>query len=276
MLGKVTADPGQVQQIIMNLIVNARDAMPGGGMVTIETSNVTFDESFVMGRSTILPGDYVMLAISDTGEGMDEATLERIFEPFFTTKEAGRGTGLGLSTVYGIVKQSGGYISSYSEVDSGSVFKVYLPRTSGKRENVKADSGKADARGTELILLVEDDIGVRRMVATILESSGYTVLEAANASAALAIFNNRPDEIDMLLTDVVMPGMSGRVLAEQITSVRADMPVLYMSGYTDDAIVRHGLLSEGLQFLQKPFAAEALSRKVREVLDTRKESGGEE
>ncbi|HXD33706.1 MAG TPA: PAS domain S-box protein [Pyrinomonadaceae bacterium] len=273
-IGKVKADPGQVQQIIMNLIVNARDAMPRGGMATIETGNVRLDEAYMLGKAAVQPGDYVMLAMSDTGCGMDEKTLARIFEPFFTTKEAGKGTGLGLSTVYGIVKQSGGYISAYSEVGAGTVFKVYLPRIAGDREPVKLKTvARSEARGTETILLVEDETVVRRMSSMILESNGYRVLQAADATEALAIFDQHRDEIELLLTDVIMPGMSGRVLAEKIGLIRAELPVLYMSGYTDDAIVRHGLLCDGLEFLQKPFTSEVLTNKVRDVLDARKSSG---
>jgi two-component system, cell cycle sensor histidine kinase and response regulator CckA len=274
-LGKVKADPGQVQQIIMNLIVNARDAMPRGGIATIETGNVKLDESYALGRATVQPGEYVMLAISDTGEGMDDHTLARIFEPFFTTKEAGKGTGLGLSTVYGIVKQSGGYISAYSELGAGTVFKVYLPRISGNQIALKAPPTKTDVRGTETILLVEDETVVRRMARIILESAGYRVMEATGAAEALAVFENHGDEIQLLVTDVIMPDMSGRVLAEKIRLAHPDLPVLYMSGYTDDAIVRHGLLSDGLKFLQKPFTSEALKLKVRDVLEARKKASGE-
>lgn len=273
-IGKVKADPGQVEQIVMNLIVNARDAMPRGGMATIETSNVTLDESYMLGKAVVVPGDYVMLAMSDTGCGMEETTLARIFEPFFTTKEAGKGTGLGLSTVYGIVKQSGGYISAYSEVGEGTVFKVYLPRIASTEEPAKLKTAvRSEARGTETVLLVEDEIVVRRMTSMILSSNGYRVLEAADAAEALAVFEVHGDEIELLLTDVIMPGMSGRVLAEKIRLIRAQLPVLYMSGYTDDAIVRHGLLSDGLKFLQKPFTAEVLTRKVRDVLDGSERAG---
>lgn len=270
-LGKVKADPGQVQQIIMNLIVNARDAMPRGGMATIETGNVKLDEVYVLGRAAVQPGDYVMLAISDSGAGMDEKTLARIFEPFFTTKEAGKGTGLGLSTVYGIVKQSGGYISAYSEVGAGTVFKVYLPQIGSNEIPLNAATPvKTNVRGTETILLAEDEGVVRRMARVILESAGYRVMEAPGGAEALEIFNSHRDEIQLLVTDVIMPEVSGRVLAERIRLIRPDLPVLYMSGYTDDAIVRHGLLSDGLQFLQKPFTSEVLTRKVRDVLDAQK------
>lgn len=270
-LGKVKADPGQVEQILLNLVVNARDAMPHGGKVTIETANVTLDERYAFEHVPVQTGDYVMLAISDTGCGMDKETQSHIFEPFYTTKEAGKGTGLGLSTVYGIVKQSGGFIWVYSEVGKGTSFKIYLPlvsadlRVAEKREQVLP----TDLSGDETILLVEDDEVVRRMARLILESRGYQVLAARDGREALQVFCEHFSEIDLLLTDVIMPGMSGRVLAERVAALCPELPVLYMSGYTDDAIVRHGLLGDQLEFIQKPFAPEALTRRVRSVLDTR-------
>jgi PAS domain S-box-containing protein len=270
-LGKVQADPGQVEQIIMNLVVNARDAMPQGGKVTIETANVTVDETYAMEHVMVQTGEYVMLAVTDTGSGIDEETQTHIFEPFFTTKEAGKGTGLGLSTVYGIVKQSGGYVWIYSEVGVGTSFKVYLPRLDEQPqvEKSRALVGSTDVHGTETVLLVEDDAMVRRMARMILELHGYRVLEAEHADAALQIFQEHKDEIDLMLTDVIMPGMSGRVLAERLAELSPELPVIYMSGYTDDAIVRHGLLSDELDFIQKPFSPDGLAQKIRTVLDAR-------
>ncbi|HEV8370231.1 MAG TPA: PAS domain S-box protein [Pyrinomonadaceae bacterium] len=266
-LGKVKADPGQVEQILMNLVVNARDAMPHGGTVTIETKNVTLDEGYAFHHVPMQPGDYTMLAISDTGLGMDKGTQSHVFEPFFTTKPAGKGTGLGLSTVYGIVKQSGGYVWVYSEVGNGTVFKIYLPRVTSKHHIEKPKSLVVNTSyGKERILLVEDEEIVRRMARMILENHGYSVLEALDVKDALRICLEKGKTIDLLLTDVIMPGMSGRVLSERIADLLPDLPVLYMSGYTDDAIVRNGILDEGICFLQKPFTRESLLAKVREAL----------
>jgi PAS domain S-box-containing protein len=269
-LGSVKVDPGQIEQIIMNLVLNARDAMPRGGKITIETANITLDEKYASKHVPVQSGDYVMLAVSDTGEGMDRETQSHVFEPFFTTKEAGKGTGLGLSTVYGIVKQSGGYIWVYSEVGNGTSFKVYLPLVAGSQSKlVKVPSVALTARGSETILLVEDEEVVRRMARIILESAGYKVFEAVGASDALRLCYEHGEEFDLMITDVIMPGMSGRVLAERVGQRCPDLPVLYMSGYTDDAIVRHGLLGDLLEFIQKPFTAESLTAKVRKILDAR-------
>jgi signal transduction histidine kinase len=269
-LGSVKADPGQVEQVLMNLAVNARDAMPRGGKITIETVNVELDESYVHRHMAVVPGPYVMLAVSDTGMGMDAETQEHIFEPFFTTKEPGKGTGLGLSTVYGIVKQSGGNIWVYSEVGKGSTFKIYLPRVDAAAERYAPSKTNADApTGTETILLVEDSESVRKLAREVLELSGYVVLEAHGAENALEICQRHPGEIDLLLTDVVMEGLSGRAAADLVLTVNPLMRVLFMSGYTDDAVVRHGVLEEGLNFIQKPFTPVALSSKVREVLDSK-------
>jgi len=266
-LGKVKADPGQVEQILMNLVVNARDAMPHGGKVTVETKNIVLDEEYAFHHVPVPGGEYAMIAISDTGTGMDKEIQSRVFEPFYTTKPAGKGTGLGLSTVYGIVKQSGGYVWVNSEVGSGTVFKIYLPRVDGTRDNDRQKGTSANTlHGKETILLVEDEEIVRRMARLILETHGYSVLEAGDAKEALQICFENSTKIDLLLTDVIMPGMSGRVLAERVTRLYSGLPVLYMSGYTDDAIVRHGILEDDIFFLQKPFTGELLLSKVREAL----------
>jgi PAS domain S-box-containing protein len=267
-IGKVKADPGQVEQIIMNLVVNARDAMPHGGKVTIETQDVLLDETYVSRHMPVQPGEYTMLAISDTGMGMNRETQMHVFEPFFTTKSAGKGTGLGLSTVYGIVKQSGGYVWVYSELNNGTVFKVYLPRVqSGARDEKVKTSTTGALRGSETILLVEDEEIVRRMARMILESSGYSVLEAGDVKDALRLCYENVSKIDLMLTDVIMPGMSGRVLAERVAVLCPELPVIFMSGYTDDAIVRHGILEEDIVFLQKPFTRDSLLTKVREAMN---------
>jgi PAS domain S-box-containing protein len=267
-LGRVKADPGQIEQVIVNLVVNARDAMPAGGKLTIETANVYLDEGYAARHVAVKPGHYIMLAVSDTGTGMDEKIQARIFEPFFTTKAQGKGTGLGLSTVYGIVRQSGGNILVYSEVGRGTTFKIYLPYTaSGAPEYKRSAETEEVDHGTETILLAEDDKTVRRLVREVLESYGYQVLEAANGGAAFLICERHEGPIHLLLTDVVMPEMGGRELAARLAQLRTEMRVLYMSGYAADAIVHQGVLVEGANFIQKPFAAHALALKVREVLD---------
>jgi PAS domain S-box-containing protein len=268
-LGHVKADPGQVEQILMNLAVNARDAMPRGGKLTIETANVELDESYASKHVTAKPGPHVMLAISDTGAGMDAEIQKRIFDPFFTTKEKGKGTGLGLSTVYGIVKQSEGHIWVYSEPGHGTTFKVYLPRVDKPVEAAGLPMTNAELLGgTETVLLVEDEPSVRSLVRTTLEAKGYQLLEATQATEALSIAEKHQGRIHLMLTDLIMPGMSGRLLAQKMADLRPETKVVYMSGYTDDAVVRHGGLGPGMAFLQKPFAPDALARKVRSVLDT--------
>jgi signal transduction histidine kinase len=269
-LGNIKADPVQLEQVLMNLVVNARDAMPKGGKLSIETANVYLDESYSQDHVSVVPGHYVMLAISDTGCGMDEETRQRIFEPFFTTKEQGKGTGLGLSMVYGIVKQSGGNIWVYSEEGRGTTFKIYFPRvTAAAEEYRRAAHGLEVEGGSETILLVEDAEWVRTLARQVLESAGYRVLEAGNADAAIKLCDSiNGDRIDLLLTDVVMPGMSGNDMSRILLAKHPGMPVLYMSGYTDDAIVQHGVLEAGINFLQKPFTPAALASKVREVLDS--------
>jgi CheY-like chemotaxis protein len=267
-LGNVKADPGQMEQVIMNLVVNARDAMPSGGKITIETRNVYLDETYAKEHFAVTPGYYVMLALSDTGIGMEEEIRQHIFEPFFTTKELGKGTGLGLSTVYGIIKQSGGSIWVYSEPGKGTTFKIYLPRVEESAEEYKRPVPSGDlSKGSETILLVEDDELVRKLARDVLETSGYRVLEAANGEAALAICEQNEDVIHLLLSDVVMPKLSGRDVANRLQSLHPEMRIVYMSGYANNAIVHHGVLDEGTWFIQKPFSPHELAQKVREVLD---------
>jgi PAS domain S-box-containing protein len=269
-LGLIRADPSQIEQVIMNLAVNARDAMPHGGRLTIETSNVVLDDAYARTHAPVQPGEFVMLAISDTGTGMDSETQARIFEPFFTTKGA-KGTGLGLSTVYGIVQQSDGYIWVYSELGKGTTFEIYLPRVSGTAEALGAPSSIVETAAgpfREMILLVEDENTLRSITRQYLTRQGYTVLEANNGVTALQLSATQPGPIHLLLTDVIMPGMNGRELADRLTSVRPETRVLYMSGYTENAIGHNGVLEAGTNLLQKPFTLPALKAKVREVLDT--------
>ncbi|HVP51056.1 MAG TPA: PAS domain S-box protein [Terriglobales bacterium] len=270
-LGCVKADPGQIEQVIMNLAVNARDAMPRGGKLTLETANLELDQSYSREHAMVKPGAYVMLAITDTGSGMDAETLSHVFEPFFTTKEQGKGTGLGLSTVYGIVKQSGGYIWPYSEPGMGTTFKIYLPRVDEMAERAQARTqAPPGLGGTETILLVEDEEGVRGLTRQLLQRHGYTVLEAEHGQDALLLCERYSGPIHLLLSDVVLAQMSGRELVQRLTPLRPEMKVLYMSGYSDEAIFQHGVLEHGTAFLQKPFTTESLMRKLREVLDQKK------
>ena len=271
-IGAVKADPGQIEQVIMNLAVNARDAMPHGGKLTIETANVTLDAHYARFHAPVKPGDYVMLAISDTGVGMDADTQAHIFEPFYTTKGL-KGTGLGLSTVYGIVKQSEGYIWLYSEAGKGTSFKIYLPRFSATGEALAAQPAlvaDADqpAPGHETILLVEDEENLRRLARQYLENQGYNVIDAPDGATAIQISQEHKGPIHLLLTDVIMPGMTGRELANQVSPTRPEMRVLYMSGYTENHIGHNGTLDQGITLLQKPFTLPSLKAKVREMLDT--------
>ena len=267
--GGVKADPGQLEQVIVNLAVNARDAMPNGGRLTIETKNVDLDAEYPTDRVTIPAGRYVMLAVTDTGTGMDAQTKARIFEPFFTTKPVGKGTGLGLATVYGAVKQSGGYIWLYSEVGQGTSFKIYLPRLDAAEPQAVAAEAAVPLDGTETVLVAEDEDAVRQIIEKALQARGYTVMVARDGNEALAIAGRHAGQIDLLVTDVIMPDMNGRVLSERLTHVRPTIKTLYLSGYTDDAILHHGVLEEGVAFLQKPFSLGALARKVREVIEAR-------
>jgi PAS domain S-box-containing protein len=272
-LGRVKADPGQVEQLIMNLVVNARDAMPTGGHLTIQTDNTALSELQILEHAELPPGPYALLTVSDTGTGMDEATKSRIFEPFFTTKEIGKGSGLGLATVFGIIKQSGGFIEVDSALGSGSTFRAYLPqireatRLQGSSHRNSTHSLANMPRGVETVLLVEDEDGLRELAQLILKASGYKVLSTRNGDEAVHVCQGYADVIHLLLTDVVMPKMSGRQLTDLLAPSRPSMKVLYMSGYTDDMMVRHGIQDEGTNFLPKPFTPAALTQKVRDVLD---------
>jgi PAS domain S-box-containing protein len=265
-LGRVKADRGQIEQVIMNLAVNGRDAMPQGGKLMISTANAVMDEVYVRQHPGAVAGPYVLLTVSDTGCGMDQQTQAHIFEPFFTTKGPGKGTGLGLATVYGVVKQSGGYVSVYSEVGRGTSFKIYLPRTDEPQLSVSANLATESERGWETILLVEDAQPVRELASELLESNGYKVLQAANGADAVRLAEKYQEPIQLLLSDVVMPGLDGRKLADQMVRTHPGIKVLYMSGFTDDAIVHHGVLDSGVALLEKPFTKASLLRKVREIL----------
>lgn len=268
-LGIIKADPSQMEQIILNLVINARDAMPNGGHLTLETSNIWLDEGYAQMHFSVTPGEYIMIAVTDTGSGMDEATKAHIFEPFFTTKEQGKGTGLGLATIYGIVKQSSGNIWCYSELGKGTTFKVYLPLYS--HDTIPVHSTKPVSKfkqGQETILVTEDEESVREIACEFLRLTGYKVLSAANGGEALMLCQNYKDTIHLLLTDVIMPGISGKQLAQTLSQLRPNLKVLYTSGYTDNSIVHHGILDDGIPFLQKPYNMESLNQKVRDILDS--------
>jgi CheY-like chemotaxis protein len=266
-LGSVMADPSQMNQVLMNLAINARDAMPDGGRIIIETLYTDLDEGYAAQHAGVEPGPYVLLSITDTGLGMTQEVMQHIFEPFFTTKGVGVGTGLGLSTVYGIVKQAGGWIWVYSEPGKGSTFKVYLPRVGGAPEPLSAPVSAAETlRGTETVLVVEDQPEVRRLTLAVLRNHGYRLLEAANGSQALSLCEQYPEPIHLLITDVVMPGMTGRELAMRLVALRPSLKTLYTSGYTANAIVHEGVLDPDVAYLPKPFSPAQLAAKVREVL----------
>ena len=269
-LGTVRMDRGQLEQVLMNLVVNARDAMPEGGKLRIETANVVLDSEYPRTHSDIAPGEYVMLAVSDSGTGMSEEVKTRIFEPFFTTKERGKGSGLGLATCYGIVKQAGGHIAVYSEEGNGTTFKVYLLRRGELAESALRGPRKTPTHGVESILLVEDEPAVRRVTAHMLEAQGYRVVSVATAEEALRVIEDGREPLHLLLTDVVLAkGMSGRELAERVRALRPTLKVLFATGYTSDAIILHDLLEQGVTLIQKPFTSELLGHKVREVLDAK-------
>jgi two-component system, cell cycle sensor histidine kinase and response regulator CckA len=265
----VKADLGQIEQVLMNLVVNSRDAMPDGGRLLIETGNVVLDEGYAQVRPEVPPGPYAMLAVSDTGFGMTAEIKRHLFEPFFTTKELGKGTGLGLSTVYGIVKQSGGFIYVYSEVGQGTTFKLYFPQVNDQRpaDVQRIEPAAMPGGGSETLLLVEDDEAVAKLARLILQSKGYTVVRAESGEEALGLWGARLDPVDLVLTDVILPGMNGRSLADRLRELDPSVKLLFMSGYTEDAIVHHGVLEPGIAFLAKPFTPNELARKVREVLD---------
>jgi CheY-like chemotaxis protein len=266
--GSVVADPSQMNQVLMNLAINARDAMPGGGRIIMETSNADLDESYAAQHAGVKAGPYVLLSITDTGAGMTQEVMQHIFDPFFTTKDIGAGTGLGLSTVYGIVKQAGGWIWVYSEPGQGSTFKVYLPRAGGATDPLPEPVQAAESpRGTETVLVVEDQLEVRKLTLAMLESQGYRLLEAANGSEALSLCERYPEPIHLLITDVVMPGMTGRELATRLMALRPRLKTLYTSGYTANAVAHERVLDAGVAYLPKPFSPTQLAAKVREVLE---------
>ncbi len=266
-LGNIRADSNHIEQAIVNLAVNARDAMPGGGQIVIETGNVYLDENYSRTHLGVQPGEFVMVAVSDTGHGMDAETRRHIFEPFFTTKERGKGTGLGLATVYGMVKQSGGDIWVYSELGKGTTFKLYFPRVQdAAAQQTSGESDRTQIRGTETILLVEDEKAVRELTLKMLQQLGYTVMASESGEAALALSEAYPGEIALLVTDVVMPNMSGRQLADALIKARPGIKVLYLSGYTENTVIHHGVLEQGVDFLPKPFSREVLAQKIREIL----------
>jgi CheY-like chemotaxis protein len=265
--GNIKADPNHIEQAIVNLAVNSRDAMPNGGRITIETGNVQIDETYVKTHMGVKPGDFVMVAVSDTGHGMDSATRQNIFEPFFTTKQQGKGTGLGLATVYGMVKQSGGDIWVYSEPGQGTTFKLYFPLVQEPVSGgIGEELGISRQLASETVLLVEDETQVRELTAKMLKQLGYSVLTAENGDTAIEVSQSFTREIALLVTDVVMPNMSGRQVADALVASRPGLRVLFLSGYTEHAVVNHGVLDSNVNFLAKPFSRETLGRKIREVL----------
>ncbi|MFZ0447963.1 MAG: response regulator, partial [Desulfatiglandaceae bacterium] len=273
-LWKIDIDPGQMEQVIMNLVVNAKDAMPMGGKLTIETVNIDLDQNYFTDHSIVekQPGSYVILTVSDTGIGMEKGVQEHIFDPFYTTKGIGKGTGLGLSTIYGIVKQNNGFIWAYSEPGQGSTFKIYLPKVKRDvKEEEKEQPPVENLSGSEIVLIVEDDYSLRKLAQKSLQPHGYRVLVAENGEDALRISKEHDGTIDLMMTDVVMPKMGGKETAERLQAIHPQMKVIFMSGYTDDAIVHHGVLAPGLNFLQKPFSPKGLARKVREVLEKKQD-----
>ncbi len=265
-MATVRADPGQIEQIVINLVVNARDAMPGGGRVTIETGVAELGEDYTQKHLDVKPGRYVCISVTDTGQGMAQTTQTHIFEPFFTTKSMGKGTGLGLSTIYGIVKQNNGNIWVYSEPGKGSTFKIYLPAVDEQPQVSPAGAAAVLQKGSETILLVEDESGLREMVQELLERQGYTVLPAASSHEAIRICGSYPGPVHLLLTDVVLPTSSGHELARRLLHFRRHIRVLFMSGYPAETIMQRGVLEPGAAFLEKPFTPEVLARKVREAL----------
>jgi CheY-like chemotaxis protein len=266
-LWTVRADPDQIAQVVMNLCVNSRDAMPEGGILTLETGNVNIGTDLIERHPFMLPGEYAVLSVTDTGTGISKDVQERMFEPFFTTKGVGKGSGLGLCTVFGIVKQSGGYVLVESDPRQGACFSVYLPRIHDDRADAQqSDAATGRLRGTETLLIVEDEDALRESLRHFLSGLGYTVLTAASGQQALSVANECKDPIHLMITDIVMPRMSGRELSQALASIRPTMKTVFMSGYIDDAIVRHGVQTEGVAFLQKPFRLEVLARKLRELL----------
>jgi two-component system cell cycle sensor histidine kinase/response regulator CckA len=274
-LGRVKADPAQIEQVIMNLVFNARDAMSDGGELTIQTANSNLDETWVRGHPGVRTGPHVMLAVCDTGHGMDEETQSHVFEPFFTTKDRSKGTGLGLATVYGTVNQSGGCVTVSSKLGKGTTVQIYLPRVEETVEVVEIPKAlPGSLQGEETILVVEDDDAVRRMTREFLKIKGYVVVEARSAAEAIQFMERHKEPIDLVLTDVVMPGMKGRELVERLAKLRSGIKVLYMSAYTEDAAINFGILSPGTAFIEKPFGPDELAGKVREVLGANRDSLG--
>jgi CheY-like chemotaxis protein len=266
-IGGILADPGHIEQIVMNLAVNSRDAMPDGGKLLIETGNAELDDSYARRHSGVAAGSYVMLAVSDTGSGMDEETQAHMFEPFFTTKPMGKGTGLGLSTVFGIVQQAGGSVWVYSELGKGTTFKIYFPRVAQATDKSAQTLRAGTPAGTETVLIVEDEQAVRMLMASVLKRAGYTVLEAGNGTEALQVCEKAHSSIDLVVSDVVMPEMSGPDLLKRLKEFKPDIKVLFVSGYTANAMVEHAAFDSKTPFLQKPFTAAGLARKVRESID---------